>query len=1086
MKRPAFHLPAIRTLALTALLGSSGLVRANTESDVLNKASDLDNPASYGGGKLPAQTNDLTFTSATYQNTAFTVNSKALQLGTLDDLNATQALTITGLYGVTLYGGTDAVAGSGMGDLLYVANGANLSYGGTGGLALAASGNFDTAGAAQATVSAAVSGGYTLTKQGSGTLTLSGANTYTGGTTFAGGVLNVGSAGALGSTGTLSFTGGTLQYSAANQTDYSARLSQAANQTYNIDTNGQNVTFATALTSSGGSLTKQGLGTLALGGANSLNTSINGGTLAIGAGASIVGNMSVGGGGALVVSAGGSTVGQIEVNVGGTLAVSAGGSCSSSSSFFVDGGTLSLSGSTSQLTFSGRGGVVIGEVSAATVNQSGGTFTVNNNMEVDSGTYTLSGGTLNAGDVSVGSGSSGTFNQSGGTVTSSRYGLSLGDSVTSASATYNLSGGTLSVSTTDIGSYGTGIINQSGGTFTNSGTFYLGDGAGVTSTYTLSGASSQLSTGVMYIGNAGVGVFNQSGGTFTTNGNALYLGYYAPGGDPQGDANSSGTYTLSGGALTTGTAYVGYGGVGVFNQSGGTFATNGNGLVLGANAGSSGTYTLSGGTLTTARTQVSDNANTSTFTQTGGTHTTGTLSLTGYATSSVGTYNLNGGTLNVGTVTSGDNGVSGTSTFNFNGGTLQAGASDNPGAASNPTTFFSGLTTPNVQAGGARIDTNGFNVTVAQVLLHDTTAGALATDGGLTKLGAGTLTLTAANTYTGNTTVSGGTLSVAGDANLGAAGNGVFVLSGASLVFTGNAPLTGRTFNLVNGTVAPASGGSLTYTGATVKRRHPRRGQPDSRQRHDARRHPHHQRHDPEPERRHRRLQDVLLTGNSTFTQAAGAVLNTTGDFTANPQTTITVNGTVNAAGGSVSGGLTINGGGTINTAGGSAAPLYLDGSRGTTVNAGGQLNAASSTTIELGGLLVNNGAQTGTLDVNLGGVARGTGHFRHGQRGQRRHLRPQRARGRWEHHQRLVHHPPDGRGRPRPHGVRRPAAQRPAGQRQRPEPRAGQRQLLCLQRARRAGRRRGPDTTQRTSAGCSPSRQVRRRVTRSRSAWRH
>ena len=123
-------------------------------------------------------------------------------------------------------------------------------------------------------------------------------------------------------------------------------------------------------------------------------------------------------------------------------------------------------------------------------------------------------------------------------------------------------------------------------------------------------------------------------------------------------------------------------------------------------------------------------------------------------------------------------------------------------------------------------------------------------------------------------------------------------------------------------------------------------------------------------------FQDVLLTGNSSFTQAAGAVLNTTGDFTANPQTTITVNGTVNAAGGSVSGGLTINGGGVVNTAGGSAAPLYLDGSRGTTVNAGGQLNAASSTTIELGGLLVNNGAQTGTLDVNLGGVARGTGTF--------------------------------------------------------------------------------------------------------------
>ena len=55
---------------------------------------------------------------------------------------------------------------------------------------------------------------------------------------------------------------------------------------------------------------------------------------------------------------------------------------------------------------------------------------------------------------------------------------------------------------------------------------------------------------------------------------------------------------------------------------------------------------------------------------------------------------------------------------------------------------------------------------------------------------------------------------------------------------------------------------------------------------------------------------------------------------------------------------------------------MYLDGSHGTTVNVGGQLNAASGSTIELGGLLVNNGTQTGTLDVNLGGVARGSGSF--------------------------------------------------------------------------------------------------------------
>jgi autotransporter-associated beta strand protein len=72
------------------------------------------------------------------------------------------------------------------------------------------------------------------------------------------------------------------------------------------------------------------------------------------------------------------------------------------------------------------------------------------------------------------------------------------------------------------------------------------------------------------------------------------------------------------------------------------------------------------------------------------------------------------------------------------------------------------LTTANVQVGGAIINTNGFAITVAQPLHHDTTSGAPAIDGGLTKTGAGTLTLSGSNTYTGSTTVSSGTLNVTG------------------------------------------------------------------------------------------------------------------------------------------------------------------------------------------------------------------------------------------------------------------------------------------------------------------------------------
>ena len=74
------------------------------------------------------------------------------------------------------------------------------------------------------TFSGAIGGSGRLVRVGTGTWTVSGANTYTGGTKFAAGILDVGSAGALSSSGNLTFAGGTLQYSAANQTDYSARI----------------------------------------------------------------------------------------------------------------------------------------------------------------------------------------------------------------------------------------------------------------------------------------------------------------------------------------------------------------------------------------------------------------------------------------------------------------------------------------------------------------------------------------------------------------------------------------------------------------------------------------------------------------------------------------------------------------------------------------------------------------------------------------------------------------------------------------------------------------------------------------------
>ena len=157
-----------------------------------------------------------------------------------------------------------------------------------------------------------------LEKVGTGKLTLSGANTYSGGTTLTAGTLALGSANAIGSSGTISFGGGTLQSSASNTADYSARFSNAANQQVKIDTNGQSVTLAANLTSSGGSFTKLGAGTVTLSGSNTYSgaTTVSAGTLLVNA--SLTNSaVTVGNGGTL---GGNGTLGSlVTVQSGGVL-----------------------------------------------------------------------------------------------------------------------------------------------------------------------------------------------------------------------------------------------------------------------------------------------------------------------------------------------------------------------------------------------------------------------------------------------------------------------------------------------------------------------------------------------------------------------------------------------------------------------------------------------------------------------------------------------------------------------------------------------------------------------------------------------
>jgi fibronectin-binding autotransporter adhesin len=318
------------------------------------------------------------------------------------------------------------------------------------------------------------------------------------------------------------------------------------------------------------------------------------------------------------------------------------------------------------------------------------------------------------------------------------------------------------------------------------------------------------------------------------------------------------TFNMVAGTLTTTARFntaTGLNSTSTVNQVGGTW--NLGNQFQGANGGNAGQLSVvnvSGGTLNigtaaapNSQLYLASRGN-GVLNVSGGTLNCGILDLArnaaGNTVSCNGTVNLNGGTLavqRVGTATA--NAQTGvtfapSATFNFNGGTLKA--RQNQGA------FLQGSTIAPiipiaaiVKSGGAVFDTDGFNVTVSEVLQHDSTLGGTP-DGGLTKNGAGALTLSAANTYTGPTAVNGGSLlingsvlgavtaasggTVGGNGNLGstlAVSAGGTVSPGLSvgiLTATNNVTLGGTTFMEIHQALATndllrSISGSITYGG---------------------------------------------------------------------------------------------------------------------------------------------------------------------------------------------------------------------------------------------------------------------------------
>jgi fibronectin-binding autotransporter adhesin len=338
-------------------------------------------------------------------------------------------------------------------------------------------------------------------------------------------------------------------------------------------------------------------------------------------------------------------------------------------------------------------------------------------------------------------------------------------------------GGTLTASNwLDVGRFGsTGDYNLAGGVVSqiNGGDQIqiFGNNSATAPNATMEiGAGATLNVGgVLSIGESN-GTVGWGNAAVTVNGGAINSGQIYIGDDGQGD-------NVAGG-----------GGTGTLTLNSGTITSN-NWVVIGRAGYSTGTLNMNGGT----------------FIYTG---QYGNFEVGGYQSNNIATLNLNAGLLQTNNIRTEDNG--GSQTINFNGGTLQTNDNDS-GFIGGHGTF----TALNVQNGGAVIDTNGYNIGISEGLSHGT--GTNPTDGGLTKIGAGTLTLSASNTYNGPTTINAGTLVVTGSL-----ASAITVKSGATLNILGSTTsnVTVNSGGTVGSYSATGAGGSvmgsLTFTGSTI------------------------------------------------------------------------------------------------------------------------------------------------------------------------------------------------------------------------------------------------------------------------------
>jgi len=704
-------------------------------------------------------------------------------------------------------------------------------------------------------LSGIISGSSPLVKNGPGTLALTGANTYSGATWLQGGSLEFTSLANLGSAPSIEFYGGTLRFATGNTTDVSAYLVNSSGA--GIDTNGNDVTFATALS---GYYLKSGEGTLTLTASGNAFSSlgVNGGTLALlGSGTTGLDTdpssevkvaRDDGTTADLVVAGTGVTWSMPNLDIGygagsaGSMTITDSASVNSHGLYGTNigvGGTGSLSVSnggsfsTNYLTI-GRGaaGTVVVDNGTVTVNQSltigdraDGTLSVQNGgiftfASVDNSAASLGSGE-GAGIVNV-SGTGSQFIVNAGVqigyLTDSALTVSGGGSASSGEALVGRDGhATGTVTITGAGSAWN--INLGAESFN----FALSIANGSHSTVTLAnggaihftGANKTLligTTSALNLGHGGTAadldaVITNAGTFVIDNTNTATISSLVTGNDP------ASTFTKTG----SGTAILAKGITGnIINVSGGVLQvgdgtsvmdlgtdytfSNGGSLVLNTSYGVASVGTLAGagsltfqggGTLTIA------NANTYTGATTikAGTVKASHASALGTTAGGIivntgGALNINAITLNTEALSLAGTGVGGT------GALIGTGVS---------------------AFGGALTLTTDSAISSVPVSASDTftLSGVIGESGGaraLTKLGTATLVLSGANTYSGLTTVSAGTLRVTHASALGTTDAGTVVNSGAALNL--NAVEVGAEAVSLTGTGISTTG-ALTGTGVS-------------------------------------------------------------------------------------------------------------------------------------------------------------------------------------------------------------------------------------------------------------------------------